>query len=498
MSLLSEIQATDLVRPLVVTPLPDPREAAIGYALRLCDENSYDSPTMFLGGIGLDLTSQALGGTAPVLSALTVKDEATYERIVIRKAEDHSYFLKEQRLSGRHVNFHHHKICPICVHADGIHDASWHLSLLTHCPAHRVALVNECLQCGSSYRMNRPGTDRCKCGAPVSEHPSAPPCSTEVATLFATMRAKLFNDTCIATPPRELSAFEDASLNGFLNLINAMHKFVVQHCRNLVGDKLLTREQRAMHVVATALLQLEQGVDVFHGTLRGRPVAPDEYVPAAAFRWFKVHHAGLIKTAGLSFLAGRIDAFLDERRVLRPKSEAQRGPRSPEAALRREEALRDSEAFNRKWVLADKAGALTDCDEDYVRCAARLKLFTWAKGIGNRMVVAREEILRLRPSASVGLQPEEAAMVAGIPVQLFNRLSRSKVHIAEFIPSDGGPHAKEDVLRLNAAIRNAHPVVIDGMGQTVSDFLKRTPKSMLNSTKPLVATLSQLKHLNSS
>ena len=89
-------------------------------------------------------------------------------------------------------------------------------------------------------------------------------------------------------------------------------------------------------------------------------------------------------------------------------------------------------------------------------------------------------------------------MVAGIPVQLFNRLSRSKVHIAEFIPSDGGPHAKEDVLRLNAAIRNAHPVVIDGMGQTVSDFLKRTPKSMLNSTKPLVATLSQLKHLNSS
>src|SRR3990167_3258754 len=136
MSLLSEIQATDPVRPLVVTPLPDPREAAIGYALRLCDANSYDSPTMFLGGIGLDLTRQALGGTAPVLSALTVKDDSTYERIAIRKAENHSYYLKGQRLSGRHVSFHHHKICPICVHADGIHDASWHLSLLTHCPVH--------------------------------------------------------------------------------------------------------------------------------------------------------------------------------------------------------------------------------------------------------------------------------------------------------------------------------------------------------------------------
>ena len=89
-------------------------------------------------------------------------------------------------------------------------------------------------------------------------------------------------------------------------------------------------------------------------------------------------------------------------------------------------------------------------------------------------------------------------MVASMPVQLFNRLSRSKIHIAEFIPSAGGPHAKEDVLRLSAAIGNAHPVVIEGMGQTVADFLKRTPKSMLNSTKPLVTTLSQLKHPNSS
>jgi len=498
MSLISEIHATDLVRPLVVTPLPDPREAAIGYALRLCDANSYDSPTMFLGGIGLDLTRQALGGTASILSALTVKDESTYGQIAIRKGEDHSYYLKEQRLSGRHVSFHHHKICPICIHADGIHDASWHLSLITHCPVHRAPLVNECLRCGAGYRMNRPATDRCKCGAPVSEHPSAPPCSIEVATLFATMRGKLFNDTCIATAPRELSAFEGTSLNEFLNLINAMHKFVVQHCRGLGEDKLLTREQRAMHVVATALLQLEQGVDVFHGKLRGRPVAPDEYVPAAAFRWFKVHHARLIKTAGLSFLAGRIDAFLAARRKFRPKSETQRGPRSPETALRREEALRGSEAFDRKWVLADKAGSLTDCDDDYVRWAARLKLFTWAKGIGNRMVLAREEVLRLRPSAFVGLQPEEAAMAAGIPVQLFNRLSRSKIHIAEFIPSEGGPHAKEDVVRLSEAIRNAHPVVIEGMGQTVADFLKRTPKSMLNSTKPLVTTLSQLKHLNSS
>lgn len=89
-------------------------------------------------------------------------------------------------------------------------------------------------------------------------------------------------------------------------------------------------------------------------------------------------------------------------------------------------------------------------------------------------------------------------MLAGIPVQLFNRLSRSKIHIAEFIPSAGGPHAREDVLRLSAEIHNAKPVVIEGMGRTVADFLKRTPKSMLNSTKPLVATLSQLKHHNSS
>jgi hypothetical protein len=491
MSLLSEIQATDPVRPLVVTPLPDPREAAIGYALRLCDANSYDSPTMFLGGIGLDLTRQALGGTASILSALTVKDESMYGRIAIRKAEDHSYYLKEQRLSGRHVSFHHHKICPICIHADGIHDASWHLSLITHCPVHRAPLVNECLRCGAGYRMNRPATDRCKCGSPVSEHPSAPPCSIEAATLFATMRAKLLNDTCIAIAPRELSAFEGASLNEFLNLITAMHKFVVQHCRGLGGDKLLTREQRAMHVVATALLQLEQGVDVFHGTLRGRPVAPDEYVPAAAFRWFKVHHAGLIRTAGLSFLAGRIDAFLAGRRVFRPKSEAQRGPRSPEAVLRRDEALRGSEAFDRKWVLADKAGSLTECDDDYVRWAARLKLFTWAKGIGNRMVVAREEILRLRLSASIGLQPEEASALADIPVQLFNRLARSRIHVAQFIPSTGGPHSKEDVLRLKGSINDARHVVIEGLGQTVQQFLNRTPKSMLNSTKPLVETMAK-------
>ena len=99
--------------------------------------------------------------------------------------------------------------------------------------------------------------------------------------------------------------------------------------------------------------------------------------------------------------------------------------------------------------------------------------------------------MRLRPSAFTGLQPEEAAAIANIPLQLFNRLSRSKVHIAQFIPSKGGPHAREDVLRLGAAIRNARHVVIEGTGQTVADFLQRTPKSMLSSTKPLVDTLAK-------
>ena len=105
------------------------------------------------------------------------------------------------------------------------------------------------------------------------------------------------------------------------------------------------------------------------------------------------------------------------------------------------------------------------------------------------MVVARAEIQRLRPSAFAGLQPDEAALIAGIPVQLFNRLSRSRAHIAEFIPATGGPHAREDAVRLRDLLVRSLGLVIPEMGQTVADFLSRSPKSILNSTKPLVNTL---------
>ena len=479
MSLLDVSHRSPHVIPLAVTPSVDPRESAIGYSLRLCEANGYPSTNIFLKETKLlSHSEQNLGGTADFLTAITLMDSSTAQRLAIRKAEDYSYYLLCQRLPIRDLNLYHHRICPTCVHTDGIHDASWQLSLVTHCPIHRIRLVDSCSRCNYSYRIHRPSTSLCRCNAPVTPLSASPLCSSQVAALFSTVRAKLFNDVTIAVTPNEFSNYAHVSLPTFLSLVNAMCNFVSKEInRSLAPWKPRTTKASAVEVVALALTQLSQGIDVMYGTLRGKAVAVDEIV-RGAFSWFKSPYYGFSKNKELFFMNHLIDEFIDSHK-------GQMLPaKSYKAAIKRY-----SPGFLSRWVLVEDAGGLTNFDGENVRKIARLKLLTWMKGPRNRFFVSRKEVLLLQHSARFGLDSYQAAELAGIPVELFKRLSRSRIYIAQFIPEHGGPYSQEDVLQLRGLIERARPLVIDEVGQTVEAFLRRTSKSMLNFTRPLIDTL---------
>jgi hypothetical protein len=305
-----------------------------------------------------------------------------------------------------------------------------------------------------------------------------------MASLFQTIRAKLICDPSIAQVPLAFSSFHEVGLPAFLNLVRQMCKFVRDHHPASKDASIGALPIETMAVVAEALKRFSRGLA---SELRHKEIGSQSLVTAAAFCWFKKSHLATSKTPALAFVGEVVSTLVRERQGRMPLSFAL----SRRLARHRSRVLRDSEEFKKHWVYVDDVASLTDCDPVYVYRAIRLKLFPSKKGVMNQMAVSRVEIARLEPSSYAGLEAEDAAFVAGLPTVLFKRLSRSRIYVAQFIPKVGGPYAREDVMRLTALIQGALSQVIEEMDQTVSDFLRRTPKSMLNSTKPLVETLAR-------
>ncbi|WP_163839453.1 TniQ family protein [Pseudoxanthomonas sacheonensis] len=480
-------EAGHSIVPLVVTPPADPRESAIGYALRLCEANGYSSPNIFLSQLRLtSYCNPAFGGSKEAFTGLTLMDTSAAERLEIRRTGDKSYYLLGQRMRLMELSLTHHSVCPICIDTDGIYDASWHLSQVTHCPIHGVPLVGSCHDCGASFRMNRSGPGLCRCGIPIRGLAELPRCSDATASLFQAIRAKLICDPSIAQVPLAFSIFDEVDLPAFLSLIRQMCKFVRDHQPSSQDESIRVPSIETLAVVAEALRNFSKGIDTEHGVLRRRKMGFQQLVTATAFCWFKRSHLANSKTPDLTFVGHLTRAFVQEFPGRTPPGAGF----SERLARHRSMRLRDSEEFLKHWVYADDVASLTDCDPVYVYRAIRLKLFSRKKGVMNRMAVSRVEIAHLKPSSHVGLEAEDAAVVVGLPATLFLRLSRSRIYIAQYIPKSGGPFAREDVRFLKAIVEGAQSHVIDGTNRTVGDFLRRTPKSMLNWTKPLVDTLA--------
>ena len=75
--------------PLVATPVPDRRETAIGYVLRLAQTNGYHSPSVFLPK-GSESHASARGGSVKTLQTLTGMSIEQAERLVLHRSAEGS------------------------------------------------------------------------------------------------------------------------------------------------------------------------------------------------------------------------------------------------------------------------------------------------------------------------------------------------------------------------------------------------------------------------
>lgn len=470
---------------LVVTPPVDPRESAIGYALRLCEANGYSSPNIFLSQLRLtSYCNPILGGSKEALTALTLMSASAAERLAIRRPADKSYYLLGQRMRLQELSLTHHRVCPICIDTDGVYDASWHLSLITYCPIHGIPLASSCQDCGASFGMNRAGPGLCKCSTPIRCVAELPRCSDVTASLFQALREKLFCDPSIAQAPSAFSIFYAVSLPSFLGLIRRMCKFIRDHHPSCIDESIGAPSIEALAVAAEALQHFSNGLEWIHRVLGDREIS-QELVTAAAFSWFKGSHLERSNAPELSFVGQAICDLTREPCSAVPV----RLGLSRYLARLRSPFPPDSEEFHKQWVRTNDVSNLTGCDPLNLSRAIRLKLISWRRGVRHQMAVSRAEIARLKPSSYIGLEIKDAAVAAGLPDLLFKRLSRSRIYIAQYIPHTGGPYSREDVLRLRDLIKTSHDHRLGETTETVGSLLSRTTKSMLNSTRLLVNTL---------
>ena len=292
--------------PLVATPIPDRRETAIGYVLRLAQANSYHSPTAFLPK-GNDTRASVRGGSARTLQKLTGMSLEWAERLAIDN------FRGGLNLLGHAVGFRDvvldlHRVCPECIEESAILDASWHLSCITHCAKHGLALVESCDACGRRLGLNRPGVGICRCDQPLIRRKTQSTCSSELLALMQALRARLYADKRIAKPPRSLPHFDQLNLVSLMAVVRAMHKHAGKERGLSLGQRQMAIDM--MEVVAQGMHAFKKGVFAVQAVLHeGSVLLPSRGAGSrSAFDWYYDRQFGLCSIRELSFTEDAIQS----------------------------------------------------------------------------------------------------------------------------------------------------------------------------------------------
>ncbi|MBO9873522.1 MULTISPECIES: TniQ family protein [Xanthomonas] len=434
--------------PLVMTPQPDSRETAIGYSLRLCAANGYRSPFDFIPPN--KYRSVALverGGDAITLSQIALLDRSVANRLQISSDGQHRYTILGYQVMATDLKIYHQRICPICICIDDIYDASWHLSLVTHCPVHHIRLVDSCDKCGKGLRMSRGGPGVCSCGHRVQVSSDDLNCSPEVAKLLQIIRARLIDDERTAPLPARSNNFSKLSLPVMLLLVNRMCNFVR---KNMCKDNNSCKYDMvdALPIVARALNCWDKGIVKVQSLLVGKEASEDGYTCSISeFSWYFCGSRilSLSRISELDFIGRSVIDGVESGHISARKPDCHK-----------------LLASDGEWVDSRLVLHLTKCDKDRVMDLIRIKIInrrTVGHGLG-RFLVQSKQIRMLLPSAFVGLKADEAAGIAGMRPVLFSRLARSPIYRVGHVATTGGPYAREDVKRFIEMLNQLGDVVL--------------------------------------
>lgn len=435
--------------PLLVTPIPDRRETAIGYVLRLAQANGYHSPTMFLPK-GNEEQASARGGSVQTLMKLTGMSAERAGRLVIQRSSD-GYQLFEHVLASRELSLNYHRICPACVEEDGLFDASWHLVCITHCAKHGLELMEQCDAFGKGLGLIRQGVGICRCDRRLICSERGGTCSRELLSVIRATRSRLYGDRKIAAAPTTLPYFDQLDLPSFLAVIRSMHKHVAAHRGFKIGDKRMNLQ--IMEVVARAMHAFSKGLRAVQTALHDGSIMLPGHGSGSegSFNWYYDRQYELRSMPELSFVGdairmsarGGTDRFAKPNPC--PSSSAKRSPRVPKGYGLAGRSWED------QWVSLEEFVAQTGCSSAGLQRALDLKLIRGSMKRPGIQTIHRSELARLKPSRHAGLEPSLAAGFLGISPDLLEWLAVYRNLPLTFVPDTGGPYALEDIARIRAS-----------------------------------------------
>nr|WP_225589698.1 TniQ family protein [Pseudoxanthomonas sp. PXM01] len=472
---------------MVATPLPNDRETAIGYVLRLTQANGYRSPTMFMPK-GESAYFINRGGSEQMLQTVAGLTAEQAQRLAITK-EPEGYRVMGQLLKARELLLDHHRICPACVEEDGIFDASWHLRCMSHCAKHGLPLIDHCEVCHKGLSMARPGVGVCRCQWLLMCNERPEPCSHQLRAVMQGIRSRLFENRTVAQPTRALPHFEGLDLGSFLTLIRALHKHVAVQQGLTIGERRMREE--IMEVVARAMHAFKKGLGAVQAILQdGKALVPGKGPGSQkAYNWYYDHQYDLRSIPELAFIGEAIAAAgrgESDQFVISPKPALEADSRPDVTTKKRER--RD---WEREWVRLEDLATQTGCSLSGLQQAIDLKFIRGGTKRPGIAVLHRNELDRLVPSQHAGLSAEHAAGFLGVTPKLLEWLFASQNLPSVHIPVSGGPYAVEDVTKARALFHAARGRVLTGSPRmTLASFLNAAPHVQLANAHRVIKAIA--------
>lgn len=259
---------SQVITPLVRTPLPFHGESVRGFVLRSSEVNGYQSPLKLLNYAGMD--DEEARSARPPLDKLARLYGRTAEDLRLLGLDGNESFKKGRRLSlmGHDIptmfmRAKHSGICVQCIKKEGYIEAFGELKYALVCPHHGMKMLHKCPSCKKPISWQRIGLLRCSCGSDLSINQATelenPPIILLMKILYAKLMKEPLDEAEMTLQGFPLEAIQVMSLETLLSLIYRFGAF----CR----DKAESDEMQQFAAISTTSEILSDWPHRFHDYL---------------------------------------------------------------------------------------------------------------------------------------------------------------------------------------------------------------------------------------
>jgi len=279
------------MRGLLIRPIPVHGESRQGYLLRLSDQNALGSPqrikTEWLAALAPRAT---LRGPIAGLGALNAPDLVGP--------------------SARYWNTRRPRYCPKCLEEAPYWRSAWGLVFYVACHQHKVALVDDCRDCGHPLRWVRRCLLECTCGADLRDRIPQAALAQAIAASHA-LAAAWRDGEALAAP-----GTGGVDIEGLLYrtwLLGSYRSQTAERAQKLAGLHAMPQAVRIVEAAAEVMSGGTTGYFGFLDQVAARYGDPTSTRLASRFGAFYKELFGTKAAAALADLREGFEAYVRER-----------------------------------------------------------------------------------------------------------------------------------------------------------------------------------------